>query len=449
MPLRVTTSLIVLLSLLISGAAFAHEKGDEALPPPPVRMRVIAPSAQGPWLLRIDNEGDEHIRIAADVRLLRFEVRVPSDKPIRNTHAHGWTKRAATCDGPKAFGMGRHFPQDRELTLEPGHSYTQEFDPRLICFGKNADLLVPGAKVKPSMGWKRRPRWSRKMEAAPFVADSAKRPRKYRPLKRIEGPSMVLSHAPSVVYGSNTRGRSNPDDADEDRDKKAELPHGVGEGEGLGDGAGRGTSGGVDEPRPDRARSAEEASEHRPVRHQARKRPKRDELGARMTLTASHYADARRPTDISLSVEAHNTGERPVFVALRSRMLSFRVEGPDGVFKCRRLSRRHHVPRDLYRSLQHGKHVHMNVMLSEVCPPGAFDRAGLYIATPRLHADADGGEYGLIALTGVVTTRDPGKPSGKHIKADDATLIRMKRSHNGRRFYRRPPAQLPTRVLPQ
>lgn len=166
-----------------------------------------------------------------------------------------------------------------------------------------------------------------------------------------------------------------------------------------------------------------------------------------MTLTATHYADARRPTDIQLSVQAHNTGERPVFVALRSRMLSFHVLGPNGVVRCQRPSVDHAVPRDLFRTLHHGKHVHMDVLLAEVCPPGTFDRPGLYFAIPELHADADGRQYGLSAITGLVTTRDPGDPGGTHQVEDDATLIRVTRGR--RSFYRARPRQLPTRVLPR
>lgn len=456
--------------------ARAHDREDENLPEPPVRMRVIAPSAQGPWMLRIDNESDTKVRIPADVRLLTLEVRTPSDAPVRLTHAGGWSRRATVCDGPGAFGLTSQFPAQRELVLEPGHSYTEEFDPRLICFGKDAELLAPGAQVKPYLGWKPRPKWSRKMEAAPFAVDAASVPRKYRPMRRLEAPTLVLSHAPPVEYGPGGRGAVAPS-------PRAPTAPGGADGEGgAAEEAGRAPgppsqppdSG----PRPRQAppgqhahphgghdhdhgegkrskrkrgpKSAEEASMHRPRRRQTSPRPDppaQDDLGARMTLTATHYADAQRPTEIQLSVQAHNTGERPVFVALRSRMLSFRVQGPNGEVRCPRPSVEHAVPRDLFQTLHHGKHVHMDVLLAEVCPPGTFDRPGLYFAIPELVADADGRQYGLSAITGLVTTRDPGDPGGTHQVEDDATLIRVTR---GRRpFYRGRPRQLPTRVLPE
>jgi hypothetical protein len=471
--------------------AEAHDKKDEALPPPPVRMRIIAPSAQGPWLLRIDNESDAKVRIPADVRLLTFQVRAPSTRSGRRSYANGWARRATTCDGPGAFGLTDHFPVRRELVLEPGHSYTEEFDPRLICFGKDAELLVPGAKVKPYLGWKPKPRWSKRMASAPFAADAASVPRKYRPLRRLEAPTIVLSHDPPVTYGPKGEGPAPPQQSDpkeakppkeaspKDKGAKGDEPGGApgppsqppdsgmpdrlpppgAEGAGRADQGGRQRRQGHgrkghhhgDEGSP-KAESAEQASMHRPRRKRRRLNPvtpppPQDDLGAKMTLTATHYADARRPTGVQLSVQAHNVGERPLFVALRSRMLSFRVLGPNGMVLCRRQSVDHEVPRDLFRTLHHGKHVHMDVLLAELCPPGTFDRPGLYYAIPTLHADADGRQYGLSAVTGIVTTRDPGDPGGTHRIDDDATLIRITRGRLP--FYRGRAKELPTRVLPK
>ena len=197
-------------------------------------------------------------------------------------------------------------------------------------------------------------------------------------------------------------------------------------------------------------RSAEEASlYYRPRRRSPmRRRPPKDELGATMALTADHYADAAIGSDVSFSVQAHNVGERPVFVALRARMLSFHVLTPAGdMVRCERQSMNHHVPRDLFATLHHGKHRHMSVLLAEVCPPRTFDRPGLYVAAPILHADANGKEYGFNAVTGVVTSREPGKVGGTHQVTDDMTLIRVR---FGRKAYHKaPPVQIPTRVLPK
>jgi hypothetical protein len=429
--------------------ASAHEKKDESLPPPPVSMRVIAPSAKGQWLLRIDNEGEEPVRVAADVRLLSFEVFAPA---TRRGKLHGWATRAAVCDGPSAFYLEGHFPIDRELVLAPGQSFVEEFDPRLICFGKNADLIQPGTKVLPRLGWK--PNKRRGMSTAPFAVDHAHRPRKFRPLRRIEGPMMLLSHSEPVVYGSTTEGRSEPPALEKKEPPAANRAPGDGKGKRRPKQAKRDEAGGDDDadkppPKP-RHRSAEDASnyEKRPVSPRRKVNPPPpDDLAARLTLTASRYADASHPTDVSVQVVAHNVGQRPLFVALRNRMLSFSVEGPNGVVSCPRPSSNHKVPRDLFRTMHHGTHENMSVLLAEVCPAGTFDRPGLYVATPVLHAEASGREYGLSAATGVATTRSPGDPGKKYDAKDDATLVRVRKGPVP--FYRAPAKAIPTRILPK
>jgi hypothetical protein len=436
MPVTIRGSLGALLAcalvLCLTTGARAHEKEDEGKPPPPVRLMIVAPSAQGPWLLRIDNDGDAPVRVAADVRLLRLHVRGVARTKGR-VYAHGWSLRETVCDGPTQFGLADHFPADRELVLDAGHSYVEEFDPRLICFGKNADLLTPGAQVKAYLGWKPNKGW-RSMSAAPFVADDAHVPRRFRPLRRLEAPLLVLSHGPAVEYGSDPESQATPDKLDSTEPDAGDGEDGEGE---------------VQPPPKKRThKSADDASVYRPkpVPAVTAKPPLKDELAASLTLTATRFDDASRPTDIQLSVQAHNSGERPIFVALRSRMLSFVVSGPDGVVPCKRKTENNYVARDHFRTLHHGKHVHLSVMLAELCPPNTFDRPGLYAAAPVLHVDADGREYGLMGLTGTVTARDPGRVGGTHRSDEDTTLIRIRQGRLP--FYKEPPVQVPTRVLP-
>src|SRR5437868_1690445 len=58
-------------------APSARPKGKEPepeLPEPELRFRLIAPSAQGSWTFRLDNEGTRWLRVPADVRLVRLEI---------------------------------------------------------------------------------------------------------------------------------------------------------------------------------------------------------------------------------------------------------------------------------------------------------------------------------------------------------------------------------------
>ena len=218
---RAAAWLALLCALVVAAPVGAHPVESEAFPPPPVTLRIIAPSAKGPWLLRIDNEGDQPVRIAADVRLLRFEVRAPAAEktPKSLTHQSGWQRRAAVCDGPSTFGIADHFPVGRDLIVEPGHSYVEEFDPRLICFDDDAKLLVPGAMVKAYYGWLPNKKPWMKMSVAPFVADASQVPRKYKPLRRLEAPTMVLSHAAPVEYGPVERRATETEKKDADEAK--------------------------------------------------------------------------------------------------------------------------------------------------------------------------------------------------------------------------------------
>ncbi|MSP25841.1 MAG: hypothetical protein EXR75_11910 [Myxococcales bacterium] len=161
-----------------------------------------------------------------------------------------------------------------------------------------------------------------------------------------------------------------------------------------------------------------------------------------MTLTTDRMADALTRTEVAFAVQAHNVGERPIYAALRPRQVSFEVHGPDGTFECARASGSHHIPRELYGVIDHGKHVHLPVRLAELCPTVAFTRPGLYAVVPTLTADGSGDEYEIAAVTGTITTRDRGTVRGTHDLNDDATLVRIRRG--ARPFYSSPPVAVPT-----
>jgi len=425
------------LALVITTApkpCFGHQnKGpqDQELPPVPARLWIIAPSAQGSWILRIDNESDEAIRIPADVRLLRFTVR-----PLKNKR---WVSRPVICDGPRAFGLQRRFPARRALLLRPGYSYVERFDPRLFCFGKKAKAIAGGSLIKASYGWPERPRWSKRPERPPFVAESTKLPRKYRPLRQLKSPTLLLSYmAPQPEADSVETAET----ADRPVGPTA-APIGA---------AGDDPYDGADEGKDEANTSATPGntttpSSAKPISKTPAVLPRVvDELAPRFALTASRYADAAHARNIIVSVQTHNAGKRSAPVVLRRRQFSFKVFGPNGRTLCRRSTADHTVPPDHFRTLRHGKHIHLRVLLAELCPHGTFNRPGLYWAVPKLFADESGSDFGIRAMTGVAKVTDEGPVSGTHRESDDATLIRV-RSGSGH-FYRRRPHGIPTRLLP-
>lgn len=376
-----------------------------ALPPVGVTLQVLAPSVRGQWLLRLDNKGDAPALVSADVRLLRFEVRRWDAKKGQ------YASKGEVCDGPQVFGLSERAPFGRELVLEPGHSYVEAFDPRLLCFGKQAALLEPGMSVAATYGFAPQAQvpW-RKVQAPeepPFVADTARGPRDLSPIKRLAAEAFVLSDAPPAVFPA-----------------LAERPA---------------RSAADADARPS---SAEAASRTAPLVKPSPYQTPKDGLAAAMSLTTDRFADASSWRDVAFEVEAHNVGARPLWAALRARQLSFMVHSVSGEIYCPRVSQDHHIPRDMFEELQGGRHRHIGVTLSEPCGGSAFLRPGLYVVVPTLHADDNGAEYGISALTGTVTTRDPGAVGGTHLVDDDATLVRVRSGPQS--FYTEAPRAIPT-----
>ena len=50
---------------------------EPALPPAQITLRVDVPDLAGPWRIVVTNEGAEPVRLAADGRLLRFDIKLP------------------------------------------------------------------------------------------------------------------------------------------------------------------------------------------------------------------------------------------------------------------------------------------------------------------------------------------------------------------------------------
>ncbi len=377
------------------------------LPPVAVSLRVVAPSAKGQWLLRIDNEGSTNALVSADVRFLRLEIRKWDAKK------GAYAKAGEVCDGPSAFGLEERAPFGRELVLEPGQSYVEPFDPRLICFGKQAGLLEPGVMVMPSYGFTPRPQlaWKKTKapELPPFVADTAEAPRTASPLKQLVAESLVLGDATGSVFPPY----------DEVLPALRVAP-----------------------------KSAEAASRAVPMLRSPAYQTGKDGLAAAMALTTDPFADARGWRDVGFEVQAHNVGQRPLWAALRARQLSFMVYGSAGeaVF-CPRVSQDHAIPRDLYEALAFGQHRHIPVTLVEPCNRETFQRPGIYAVVPTLHADDPVADMDIPVLKGTVTTRDPGPVGGTHQMGDDATLVRVR--FGAAPFYSTPPKAIPTLEAPK
>jgi len=310
----------------------AAQKPEPELPKPELRVRVVAPAAEGVWALRIDNAGERTLRVPADIRLLRLEIEPSGDR-----------KKTVTCELPRPLRPAR-FPDNRELYLAPGQSYTEAFDPLLFCFGeRESEALRGGAVVHPFFGWEP-PRWARRGSTTPFVVEGLEVPSEVASLHQVEAPTLVLSHgkAPALL-------------------------------------------------RP------EEEQESFVF----------DEKAPRLALSAERFTQASTPRSAMLRVTVTNVGHRVTRVLLLPQMLTFHVEGPSGVVECAPAPAPDVAPRDMFRTLTPGARAHMTVLVNEACGEDPLKRPGLYRITPTLNAQAswEGGD--LEVYRGTVTAERP------------------------------------------
>ncbi|MDI3287763.1 hypothetical protein [Polyangium sp. 15x6] len=332
------------------------------LPPAQARLWIVAPTMTGPWTMRIDNEGTVPLRVPADPRLLRFEIEIEGEK------------KPTTCELPKALKPSS-FPESRALLLGPGQSYVEPFEPRLFCFGKAADALRPGVTLHARLGWDPPKKTSKKPPEPPFAAESTEREPTVAPQPQIVAPAIVLGESPPPPLQA--------------------------------------TNGSTNGTKPADGKPAATA-------------PIVDERAGKLEITADAWKDVAAPNGVSLTVTAKNAGLRPIFVALRPWMLSFRVDGPYGHTKSCLGDPPRGLPRDAFRSLKPGASTSFTILLHEVCPRGTFPRPGLY----RVHTTLNAGETveGAEAYTAEVFTKTP-------------TLLRLASAPEP--FFAEPPKALP------
>jgi hypothetical protein len=365
-------------------------KGAKPLAPIDARLWLIAPSPATEWTVRIDNKGDAPLRVPADVRLLRFEIDAWDKK----------RKKTTKCSAPAGF-RPQSFPEDRALYLKPGESYIETFDPRLVCFGKEAKALEGGNVVRARFGWDPPPKGSTKIPNPPYAVQGTDNPPSRAPLRELVAPTVVLSYAP-------------PPAAESSIDKTQAKP-----------------SAASAQPTAKSNKSDKDKAEKKEGKEgdKPKEAPPFDANAARLEVSQDPFVEAAAPRNVAIKVIATNAGQRPMVAAIRPRMVSFRVDGPTQTFTCNASEPTHAVPRDAYRTVRAKQKVTMSVLLFEACPREAFPRPGLYRVAATLEAGETGEEAKLDAYTALIPTTAP-------------TLLRLHSAPE--RFYGSPPKAVPT-----
>jgi hypothetical protein len=406
---------------------------------------VIAPALEGPWTLRIDNPGPKPVRIPADVRLLEMEVDLPEPPdPPEAPDADPKKKKAAAkkkpaakpkplrCSLPDALRPSA-FPEARALLLAPGESYIEKFDPNLFCFGKSGAGLVGAATVRSHFGWKppKKTQWTaKKPPSGPFAVEGTEFPPVFAAQSQIAAPTIGLS------YVRFAKEEAEPEAAG--ADEKSDAAKEPGKGNSTDAAPNPKKTDGSEAERPKKDAGAKTPAETGAPKTaapsgpegEAKKPPIVDENAPRLEITTARYQDAAAERNVSITVTAKNVGHRPMLAALRPRMLSFQVIGPDGSeTECGANTLPRGMPREAFRSYKAGEATSFTVLLAEICPRRTFARPGLYRVRPTLHAQESGASLGLVAYTAVVGAPLP-------------ALIRVQSGPEP--FYSTPPKAVPT-----
>ncbi len=289
---------------------------------PLVRLAIEVPPTHGLWHLLVTNRDRVPVRLAADVRQLSLLVRLPDDRAY------------VRCSLPS--GMLGAAPE-RQLVLQPGESYVEPFDPRMFCWGADADKIGPGASVTAFLGWSPDPRLEKrsKPQVPPFVVEPVVAPAAFVPAKQIASLTFWLTQGDRA---SASPGREPP-------------PRFVGA--------------------PD------------------------------LRLSTPRWADAVDHRSARISATLTNVGDRAALVHVRPDDLEVRVQRPDGSSTvCGPATGYRAAVRDFFLTIQPGKSASVTSLLTELCPSGTFDRPGLYVLHSTLRVRDDGSAFRLQAVTG-------------------------------------------------
>lgn len=323
--------------------------------PLPVRLLVVAPTPDPPWTMRLENTGEHPIRIAADVRLLSFELE--------------WKNGTQKCAAPAALKPSKLL-KSRELYLKPGEVFQQDFDPRLYCFGVVGDALTNATVVHPHYGFSA-PAWVGAPPRAPFAAQGIDEPAEFAPLQVIDAAPLPLTYA--VVAPPPPPPAPPPPPTREEELHAAMLAK-------------------LPPPPP----------EYFYI----------DKNKAKFTVFVDRFSDVNAARDIVVNVHLKNEGTHAMISALRGRMISFIVEqlGRDGrsvkTTDCTGEAQTHPISAEMLRGLGGGQSVTIPLLVAEVCAPNTFERPGLYRVTPRLDTTVGGEAAELEAYIGRAFTRD-------------------------------------------
>lgn len=342
-----------------------------------LELTVSEAGPTSPWVVQLTNVGSRNVRLAADARLLGFEIQVPG------------RKKPEVCRIPKEMR-----PADTDaapsLDLAPRQSFTFRIDPRFYCFEEGEQsMLVPGAQLTPTFGWTEATKsvWQkgqrvevRLEQTAPFVAQLS--PPGPQPLATTEQRSRE-STAHTEGATSEARGSApDVDSAEHGANQDALLQPQLGLKQVEGGAIALGSE--YRSWAPPELSSADRV---------ARKLPPLD-------LEITQGSDSLTARNARVTVSLTNRGPTPNTVFFRREHLTFMLLGPDGVARCAAPDEDRAPDAQEFTRLGVGKRVDFVTQILEFCDTSLLDRPGFYLVAAEANLTEDGSAAQLKAYTG-------------------------------------------------
>lgn len=380
----------VLPGVLLGSAAFAAPASAAApvpaehpsSPPAAVSLTVTPGPAGGPWRMRIENTGEEPVRIPADPRLLVLELTAAPEAASENTSdkteetgkgGNGGkggklTKPRRATDvgdvGDEGPPLRCALPDDtrpsmdtaRELVIFPKRSWSASFDPLFYCFGsRERAALIPNTSVKARFGW---------------PAPPAPRPRRGKETREpVLAPPFAVT--PLVAPPGAARSTISPSkviDAEPFVLAEAAIPV---------------------------------------PRSSSRDEPPEDAPGA-LTLSVPEAMDSARGIELGTTIRLTNGTDRPITLLYRPEVLVFTVSGPAGNVSCGTPRQVASPIRELFSTVPASGKLDVTMLLTAACPAGTFDEPGVYRILPKLDTTgASGRALGIATWDGVASAKVP------------------------------------------
>jgi hypothetical protein len=341
------SAVLLSLGLTTARSAVADGKAEpEETAAPPVTgldLRVREHGPGRPWTMELANRGEDGAWVAADPRLLWFDVQVPGKK------------KKTTCKLPSEL-FPKHADARTLLLLDPGEGVEQRFDPRLFCFDAGGQWqLVPGALVTPHFGW------------------PEKKKTVWKHGKRVE--ETPKQSPPFVAKPATEDGGGKSDESNGLKQLDAE---------------------------PFALRS--DYAEWSRTKVDADKKPP-DDTPLEMTTVQGSDAEAERNATVRITLK--NRSKHSVTVYFRRELVSYEVMRPDGLATCDPQPDLRAPDRQGFTHIGAGHSITVVSRLVEMCPTGTFGQPGLYLVHARFDANEAGDEWDMDAFVGRVLSHGP------------------------------------------